>query len=332
MSLEQIRADTVRARGFAKSMVTMLDKVVAQIDVELAPPPATDRPTFNPVTDVQAFKVNSADPFYASMGAAGAPGPGPRLAPYPSPAVNGQPMIPGECSIVTEGARKFLRCFYATKNAQQGPAWWVVGHKAANVPATAEHCWGGIFRVHGEIAGQEIAVKFMRMWLRQTPTQPVPFVQWSTHNHLPYPGSIENQPTLFQLYSGAGDEAEPYPIGHDQGTQPHGPYLANLVGGEHELLWGFKPHSAVDVLDGFARFWIDGQKVLDVSAATARVTPPGGAKQWCGPWILESLPVAAQIDAVYGPAIGGTMSTLSKPPWALEFDVDSFLWWVRPAA
>jgi hypothetical protein len=70
--------------------------------------------------------------------------------------------------------------------------------------------------------------------------------------------------------------------------------------------------------------WIDGKKVIDVSAATIGVTPPGGEKVWC---TAEDVDALADDDPVDHIAWGATQ-TGRTPPWT--YDLDDFVWWWTP--
>lgn len=78
------------------------------------------------------------------------------------------------------------------------------------------------------------------------------------------------------------------------GSQPIGPYPSDINDGNwHRVTIAYRPHttgasgwngSAYDTpssRDGFARAWIDGTLVVDVSSSSAGVTPTGGTKEWC---------------------------------------------------
>jgi hypothetical protein len=67
--------------------------------------------------------------------------------------------------------------------------------------------------------------------------------------------------------------------------------------------------------------WIDGIKVIDISASAVGVTPPGGAKTWCEVDDIDALAVANGILYV---RFGSTQTT-TTPAWT--YDIDDFVWW-----
>jgi len=66
------------------------------------------------------------------------------------------------------------------------------------------------------------------------------------------------------------------------GYQPVGPYWNQLNNNQwHRATYLLQPASSPGATDGVARMWVDGTKIVDISAAAAGVTPPGGTKVWC---------------------------------------------------
>jgi uncharacterized repeat protein (TIGR01451 family) len=77
--------------------------------------------------------------------------------------------------------------------------------------------------------------------------------------------------------------------------QPVGPYLDYTRSGQppalndgnwHRFTWEHKKNTTDNYpnpgsRDGFSRVWIDGIKVIDLSATAAGITPSGGTKVWC---------------------------------------------------
>jgi hypothetical protein len=76
--------------------------------------------------------------------------------------------------------------------------------------------------------------------------------------------------------------------------------------------------------------WIDGVKIVDVSAAAAGVTPPGGTKPWCTQAevaLLDTYPTGTiNLGEYMNGALGDNVTDL---PMTLDFD--DFLWWRLPA-
>jgi len=70
-------------------------------------------------------------------------------------------------------------------------------------------------------------------------------------------------------------------------VQPVGPYWKNVNDGNWHKFTILLRKNTTDNYpgqgsrDGVVRVWVDGTKVVDLSAAAAGVTPPGGTKVWC---------------------------------------------------
>jgi hypothetical protein len=115
------------------------------------------------------------------------------------------------------------------------------------------------------------------------------------------------------------------------GFQPVGPYWNQVNNNQwHRVTYLLQPASAPGATDGIARMWIDGTKIVDVSATAAGITPPGGTKVWC------TLAEVAQLDTYQtgtinlGEYMNGTAGDgVTDLPMALDFD--NFAWWTLPA-
>ncbi len=115
------------------------------------------------------------------------------------------------------------------------------------------------------------------------------------------------------------------------GYQPVGPYWNQLNNNQwHRVTYLYQPASSAGATDGIARMWVDGTKIVDVSAAAAGVTPSGGTKVWC------TMAEVAQLDTYQTGMInlgeymnGGLGDGVTDLPMALDFD--DFVWWKLPA-
>jgi hypothetical protein len=67
--------------------------------------------------------------------------------------------------------------------------------------------------------------------------------------------------------------------------------------------------------------WVDGVKIIDISAATIGVTPPGGSKPWCLADDVDALAVNDGIHELWW----GSTQTLRSAAWT--YDVDDLIWW-----
>src|SRR5262249_27430222 len=115
---------------------------------------------------------------------------------------------------------------------------------------------------------------------------------------------------------------------NDQGQQPNGPYLEDLVndGEWHRFTYALLGNTAAGSRDGFARMWIDGVKIIDVSQSAVGVTPPGGFKQWCDQQMVDWLRTDRGIDAFYLNFFGGVL-THGDGYWQVAYDINSYRAW-----
>lgn len=96
----------------------------------------------------------------------------------------------------------------------------------------------------------------------------------------------------------------------------------------------YQPNSSLGARDGLARMWINGTKIVDISASAAGVTPPGGAKTWCDITDVDTLglcnPVSpattgTSIDRFVGPLRWGDILTTDNNPFTIDYD-DIHVW------
>src|SRR6266576_195206 len=114
------------------------------------------------------------------------------------------------------------------------------------------------------------------------------------------------------------------------GYQPVGPYWNQLNNNQwHRVTYQYQPASSPGATDGVARMWVDGTKIVDVSAAAAGITPPGGTKVWCTLAEVATLDVAQTGMINLGEYMnGGLGDGVTDLPMALDFD--DFMWWKLP--
>ena len=127
---------------------------------------------------------------------------------------------------------------------------------------------------------------------------------------------------LWSVHSGGSQSIMSY--------QPVGPYWNQLNDNQwHRATYLLQPASAPGATDGVARMWVDGTKIIDISAAAAGVTPSGGTKVW------STLAEVAQLDTYktgtinLGEYMNGRLGDrVSDLPMTLDFD--DFMWWRLP--
>jgi len=156
-----------------------------------------------------------------------------------------------------------------------------------------------------------LAIKFFEAYHRDYTR-----VQWNTHDHLPCPaqGGVG---TYFQVYDQGATSC--------QGNQALKPFAQDVIVDRqwHRYTFQYRPNTSRGSRDGIARMWIDGTKVIDISAAAVGVTPAGGYKSWCNLDDIDALSTQG-IEYIRW---GGQLSTEPGSPFTL--DIDDFVWW-RP--
>jgi hypothetical protein len=266
-----------------------------------------------PVYDASVHKLVMKDDMdsYTTAAQMGANpvGTAPRIVPIPAPVTTSSPVSNKNDVIVgRNGTGKAARLLY-TGIYQDGANLETMN--TVRQPATATHYFQYWARVNLSLpfAGT-IAVKWFEAWHAAFDR-----VQWNTHDHLPCPTSSRS--TYFQVYDQSRETT-------CQGNQPIGPYFSDIADNKwHRYTYSYKPNTAKGSRDGFARMWIDGVKMIDVSAATIGVTPPGGEKPWC---LANDVDALANGDGIVSLRWGSTQTTTS-PSWT--YDIDDVMWWSK---
>ncbi len=119
--------------------------------------------------------------------------------------------------------------------------------------------------------------------------------------------------------------------GGPSGYQPVGPYWNQVNDNQwHRATYLYQPASWAGATDGVARMWIDGIKIVDVSAAAVDVIPAGGTKPWCTKAEVAQLDTYQTGTINLGEYMNGSVQDKSTDlPMALDFD--DFAWWRLPA-
>ena len=115
------------------------------------------------------------------------------------------------------------------------------------------------------------------------------------------------------------------------GYQPVGPYWNQVNDNQwHRATYLYQPASWTGATDGVARMWIDGVKIVDVSASAAGVTPPGGTKPWSTAAEVGLLDTYQTGTINLGEYMNGALGDkVTDLPMTLDFD--DFEWWRLPA-
>jgi trimeric autotransporter adhesin len=203
-------------------------------------------------------------------------------------------------------AGKALRMIY-NGHYQDSKNWDLVN--APQLPDTTTHYYSYYARVTvaGAMPIGGMPVKWFMAW-HPTGNR----VEWDTHDYLPcniYPAAH----TIWQVYDNGPTSC--------QGNQPIGPYPDDVFDGQwHRYTYQYRPNTAAGSRDGVARMWLDGAKVIDISAAACGTTPAGGYKTWCG---VDDVDALNTVGVAYL-RFGGPL-TKDTPPFTI--DIDDFVWW-----
>src|SRR3989441_4743474 len=111
--------------------------------------------------------------------------------------------------------------------------------------------------------------------------------------------------------------------GHvEQAAQPVGPWISDINDGNwHRWTALLQASSSPGAGDGMFRAWIDGTKIMDLSASAVGVTPPGGLKPWCYPGETVVLPA----DPIGFIQLPGVANNISGSLYTLDHD-DMVIW------
>lgn len=111
------------------------------------------------------------------------------------------------------------------------------------------------------------------------------------------------------------------------GYQPVGPYWNQLNNNQwHRVTYLYQPALVGGDDNGVARMWVDGVKIVDVSAFSAGQTPIGGTKPWCTLAEVRTLDTAATGLVNLGEYMNGAKGDgVTDLPMAVDFD--DLVWW-----
>jgi hypothetical protein len=111
--------------------------------------------------------------------------------------------------------------------------------------------------------------------------------------------------------------------GHvEQAQQPVGPWISDINDGNwHRWTALLQASSSSGAGDGMFRAWIDGTKIMDLSASAVGVTPPGGLKPWC--YAGETVVIPA--EPIGWLQLPGVANNISGALYTLDHD-DLMIW------
>jgi hypothetical protein len=268
--------------------------------MRLAPPPV-DEPTFNAATDTMVFSDNMDG--YISVAAMQA---------YVGLGMSWKNVFGGDpndrvISPGRNGAGQALRQIYSGAD-QDTHTWDLVN--VPDTPDTSTHFFQYWARVTmgSPLGNTVLAFKWFMAFHRDGSR-----IEWNTHDHLPCATDRPGGSTLWQVYDQSYTAC--------QANQPVGPYPSQMFDGNwHRYSYQYRPNTSRGSRDGIARMWVDGTKIIDVSAPAVGLTPIGGYKAWCEWDDVDGLSTQG-IDLVRW---AGNLTTVTPP---FTVDMDDFRWW-----
>ncbi len=295
---------TIRATSSGKSGTATVVVTSGTSNNPPPPPPTgTSEPSYNSTTGTLVFSDNMEE--YTSVSA---------MQSYTGSAMswknefvasdrNNQIVSPGY-----GGTGQALRQVYAGAN-QESHTWDLINAPTLPDTATEFFQYEGRVTLAAPITNTVLAFKWFMGFHRNGNR-----VQWNTHDHLPCGVDSPKGYSLWQVYDDGGETT-------CQANQPVGPYPVDVFDGRwHRFTYEYRPNTSPGSRDGIARMWIDGTKVIDVSASAVGVTPAGGYKPWCQWDDVDGLSTQA-IDLIRW---AGNLTTTTP---GFTVDMDDFMWW-----
>ena len=152
---------------------------------------------------------------------------------------------------------------------------------------------------------------------------------------------VYNQPTYNRIQLGVGINGSKGSHGTwawnpgsagEFGDQPVGPYPEDVMkdGQWHRMTIAYRPNTtggSPSSRDGFARAWLDGTKIVDLSASAAGVTPPGGTNAWCTLAEVDALGAGPTVQIIY---VTWPRIQNSSDFGAYDMDFDDLKIWAIP--
>lgn len=304
------RADTSAVCSRKKPSVPV---VVTPLPIPpVAPPVGTGEPVYDPARHTLVFSDNMDR--YTSLAAVAA-ATGPKFVAGQDPR--------SELKVTPGRSGMALRIAYQG-GSQTGAEFYTTG--TPSTLDTATHVFTYYARatfpvstVH-PLTNTTLGVKWLMAWHRSGNDR----IQWHMHWNPPSSTCAFSKSGVPFTFWQVMDQSR---FAGCQGMQPVGPLIEQVADGKwHRFTHEYRPHSRAGSRDGFARMWIDGVKITDVSASACGVVPPNPIRAgmpWCDLATLDHLAVN---DGIAFLKIGGAQTT-STPPWTM--DVDDIVWWRR---
>lgn len=300
-------------------------------------PPGTDEPVYNGGTDTLVYQ-DGFDTYAVPVDGSGTP----NQATFPTTArfqTNGtystDPAVFMSASISTDTRTGTGRCLRSNNtrgteggSPQSGGIDWLGPQGTFSRPSstTAKHVFQYWYKCNGTWSGTNGSpgnqgCKYFEWWSNgtalpsgDTRMQLGPYTGasgWTPNGHNPY---TLNDTQARILAAGGGSVAQPVSSYFDQ----------TLDSQWHRLTIAWQSPTGVATRDGYARVWLDGTKIIDLSQSTVGVTPSGGTKAWCIQGEVDAMPSFKMDHFLCWPS--HTNSAVAD--WTLW--IDDFSWWTQP--
>ena len=276
-------------------------------------------PTFNAATQTMILDDNMEEyTTVEAMGDTSVLGTFTRIVPNPSPVTGppDDPVVHPELNQIIapgrNGTGQALRLAF-TGVAQDSAKWVMLN--TPTIPDLATHYaeyYGRVILSAPLDPGVSLAVKWFMAWHKASSTR----VEWNTRfASIAYRAGDPND-TVWQVIDQADSDTN--------GDQPVGPYPLTVFNGQwHKFSYSWRANTSVGSRDGFARMWVDGTKIVDVSAtAAAEPVPPGGTHVWCTLADVDNLLAGDGFRELNW----GWTQTTDTPSWT--YDIDDVKWWI----
>ena len=235
-----------------------------------------------------------------------------------SAAMSGYPEDPSTSVIQNGRSGKAIRVSYSGVY-QDGHSLYITGFQRSNEtkPLYIQYYFRFIWSAPPTGA---LAVKWIELWHPPDSNGLSRRIQFNTRysNYAPVSGSATSVWEVIDSVETA-----------HQGEQPYGdPYSINVLGQDggkwHRVTYAYLPNSVSGAKDGFARMWIDGKKIIDISQTTVALAPSDGiGHPWCDQSDVDFLQYGSngQIESI---SFAGPQTT-TTPAWTLDWD-DFQMW------